>query len=163
SSRRPGRVRTRRWCSRSDRRTESRISELIWGPNGVYPSWLLAQELAPSGAFSLFSTGSPLLFDLLYHLAILVSVLYLVGWHTLFGSPWMDGSATSIILPVDRFSLPILSPWIFQHDLVSRALTYWTVLFELTSPILLWIPATRWLVAVQSALFHGGIAVLMGL
>ena len=38
-----------------------------------------------------------------------------------------------------------------------------TVVFELTAPFLLWLPGTRWLVAVQSVLFHGGIGVLMGL
>ena len=36
-------------------------------------------------------------------------------------------------------------------------------MFEVTAPFLLWLPGTRWLVAVQSVLFHGGIGVLMGL
>jgi len=33
----------------------------------------------------------------------------------------------------------------------------------LTAPFLLWLPATRWLVLVESALFHGGIGLFMGL
>ena len=51
----------------------------------------------------------------------------------------------------------------YGNDLLSRALTYWTVLFEVTAPFLLWWPVTRALVAVQSVLFHGGIGLLMGL
>ena len=228
---------------------------LIWGPDGAYPAWLFARELPYTRAPSLFAVGSPLLFELVYHLAIVVALCYLVGWKTrpvsfafaglawsllrrhpyvmtggdsllllslpwllltntsaylsvdsgwrglgsawrpvsrpwpallhnvgllglllqlstmyliaglykLFGAPWLDGSATGAVLRVDRFSLPTVSAWVYQNDLLSRILTYWTVAFEITSPFLLWFPATRWLVAVQSVLFHGGIGLLMGL
>jgi HTTM domain len=228
---------------------------LIWGPDGTFPTWIFERDLPVARAPSLFATGSPLVFDLLYHLTIGVAVCYLLGWksvpvgmvfavltwsllrrhpfvmtggdsllllslpwlmltntsayfsidsgwrtvrsewrptprpwrallhnvgvlglllqlatmylvaglHKLFGAPWLDGSAAGIVLRIDRFSLPALSPLVYENELVSQAMTYWTVLFELTAPVLLWLPATRWLVAVQSVLFHGGIGILMGL
>ena len=228
---------------------------LIWGPDGAFPAWLFARDLPFARAPSLFATDSPLLFEVLYHLTIVISVLYLVGWRSVpvgiafavlawsllrrhpfamtggdslvllalpwliltntsaylsadsgwrsvgsrwrpeprpwrallhnvgllgillqlstmylfaglykvFGTPWMDGSAAGIVLRIDRFSLPALSPLVYGNEAVSRVLTYWTVLFEVTAPFLLWWPGTRMLVAVQSVLFHGGIGVLMGL
>lgn len=228
---------------------------LIWGPEGAFPTWLFERDLPVARAPSLFAVDSPMLFELLYHLAIVVSIWYLVGWksravglafavlawsllrrhpfamtggdslvlltlpwlmltntsaylsvdsgwrpigspwrpeprpwralvhnagllaillqvstmylfaglHKLFGSPWMDGSAAGIVLRIDRFALPLLSPLVYENEVLSRGVTYWTVIFELTAPILLWLPPTRWLVAVQSVLFHGGIGILMGL
>jgi hypothetical protein len=228
---------------------------LIWGPDGAFPTWVFERDLPVARAPSLFAIGSPLGFDLLYHLTIGVAICYLLGWrsvpvgiafavlswsllrrhpfvmtggdsllllslpwltltntsayfsvdsgwrtirsdwrptprpwrallhnvgllglllqlsmmylfaglHKLFGAPWLDGSAAGIVLRIDRFSLPVLSPLVYENALVSQAMTYWTVLFELTAPVLLWLPATRWLVAVQSVLFHGGIGILMGL
>ena len=228
---------------------------LIWGPDGAFPTWLFERDLPVARAPSLLAVDSPFLFELLYHLTIVVSICYLVGWksravgvafavlawsllrrhpfamtggdsllllslpwlmlantsaylsvdsgwrrvgstwrpqprpwrallhnasllgvllqlctmylfaglHKLFGAPWLDGSAAGIVLRIDRFSLPALSPLVYENELLSRAMTYWTVVFELTAPILLWLPPTRWLVAVQSVLFHGGIGILMGL
>jgi hypothetical protein len=228
---------------------------LIWGPNGAYPAWLYARELPFTRAPSLLAADSPLLFELVYHLAIAVAACYLVGWKTvpvsiafagltwsvlrrhpylmtggdallllilpwllltntsaylsvdsgwrwitaswrpvprpwrallhnigvlaillqictmylfaglykLVGQPWLDGSAAGDVLRVDRFSLPVVSAFVYQNELLSRILTYWTVIFEVTAPVLLWFPATRWLVAVQSVLFHSGIGLLMGL
>jgi hypothetical protein len=46
---------------------------------------------------------------------------------------------------------------------IGQLLTYWTVIFELTAPILLWLPGLRVLVRVQTVLFHSGIGLLMGL
>jgi hypothetical protein len=231
------------------------VRHLIWGPDGAFPAWLFARELPATRAPSLFATDSPLQFELLYHLTIVVAVCYLIGWKTvpvsivfagltwsllrrhpylmtggdslllltlpwllltntsaylsadsrwrwigtpwrpsprpwraflhnmgllgillqlstmylfaglykLVGRPWLDGSAAGDVLRVDRFSLPVLSPLIYGNELLSRILTYWTVIFELTAPFLLWLPGTRWLVALESALFHGGIGLFMGL
>jgi len=97
------------------------------------------------------------------HLLQLCTMYLFAGLHKLFGPPWLDGTAAGIVLRIDRFSLPLLSPLVYKNELLTQATTYWTVLFELTAPILLWLPATRWLVAVQSVLFHGGIGVLVGL
>lgn len=106
---------------------------------------------------------------LLHNLGVLglqlqLSVMYLVaGLYKLLGEPWLDGSATGIVLRVDRYSIPGVSQLIYDNSVVNLALTYWTIFFEVTSPFLLWLPATRGLVALQSLLFHGGIGVLMGL
>jgi len=228
---------------------------LIWGPDGAFPAWLFERELPYTRAPSVFAVSSPLLFDALYHLTIVVAVAFLIGWrplvvrvgfvvlswsllrrhpyvmtggdsllllclpwllltnttaylsvtsgwrgigsawrpgprpwrallhnmgvlglllqlsvmylfaglYKLFGGPWQDGSAAGAVLRIDRFSLPGVSPLVYEAPFLSAALTYWTTAFELTAPLLLWFPATRWLVAVQSVLFHGGIGVLMGL
>ena len=228
---------------------------LLWGPDAIYPLWLVARDRPGGSLPSPFAVGDPWLFDLLYHAAILAVVAYLVGWrtrwtgplvyvvawslfrrnpfimtggdnlllvclpwlllmntgaylsfdsrwrrpwdawrpaprpyaalvhnlalggllgqlaimylfaglHKLGGAPWLDGSATAYILRVDRFSLPWLGPLLVEGDIVGRAITYWTLVFELSVPLLIWWRATRWLVAVQALLFHGGIAVLMGL
>ncbi|MFN8633396.1 MAG: HTTM domain-containing protein [Chloroflexota bacterium] len=99
-------------------------------------------------------------FGLLWQL----SVMYLfAGLYKLYGAPWLDGSAAGAVLRIDRFSLPGVSELVYGSPLLSAVLTYWTTAFELTAPLLLWLPATRWLVAVQSVLFHGGIGVTMGL
>jgi HTTM domain len=228
---------------------------LIWGPDGIFPTWLFARELPEMRAPSLFATDSPPVFEVVYHLAIIMAVLYLTGWktvpvgiafvglswsllrrtelgmtggdallllilpwllltnvstyfsadsgwrgigsawrppprpwralvhnvglfgimlqlstmylfaglHKLTGEPWLDGTVAAAILRIDRFALPALSPLLYDNDLLSRATTYWTLIFEITSPFLLGFPATRWLVALQSVMFHGGIGVVMGL
>jgi hypothetical protein len=228
---------------------------LIWGPEGAFPFWVFERELPYTRAPSLFAVDSPLAFEALYHLTVVVAVCYLIGWksapvgmvfavltwsllrrhpflmtggdslvllalpwlmltntsaylsvdsgwrsigsawrpsprpwrallhnaallgillqlctmylfaglHKLFGAPWLDGTAAGLVLRIDRFSLPALSPLVYQNELLSRVMTYWTVLFEVTAAFLLWLPSARWLVAVQSVLFHGGIGVLMGL
>lgn len=106
---------------------------------------------------------------LLHNVAVLalllqLSTMYLfAGVHKLFGAPWLDGSATASVLRVERFTHPLLGPLIYEHEWLGKVMTYWTLLFELTAPALLWLPSFRWLVAVQSVLFHGGIGVLMGL
>jgi hypothetical protein len=97
-------------------------------------------------------------------LLLQLATMYLfAGLHKLFGAPWLDGSATASVLRVERFTHPLLAPLIYEHELLGQALTFWTLLFELSAPILLWLPGWRWLVAVQSVLFHGGIGLLMGL
>ena len=97
-------------------------------------------------------------------LLLQLSTMYLFArLHKLFGAPWLDGSATGAVLRIERFSLPVVAPLIYEHPLVGQALTFWTLIFELTAPVLLWLPPFRWLVAVQSVLFHGGIGILMGL
>ena len=53
---------------------------LIWGPDGAFPTWLFERDLPVARAPSLFAVNSPVLFELLYHLTIVVSVCYLLGW-----------------------------------------------------------------------------------
>ena len=68
----------------------------------------------------------------------------------------MPGSATASVLRVERFTHPLLAPLIYDQPWLSATFTFWTLLFELTAPILLWLPGLRWLVTVQSVLFLGG-------
>src|SRR5688572_30491696 len=56
---------------------------LIWGPDGIYPSWIFLREFGGSGGPNLLATDSRLLFEVSYHLMIAVSMLYLLGWRTI--------------------------------------------------------------------------------
>ena len=61
----------------------------LWGPNGLYPYWLYARELSATHAPSLLGVESPRLFDTIYSAALLVALLYTIGWHTrLIGIPF---------------------------------------------------------------------------
>jgi len=61
----------------------------LWGPNGLYPYWLFARELSTTHAPSLLAVESQGLFDALYLAALIVAVLYTIGWRTrLIGIPF---------------------------------------------------------------------------
>src|SRR5947209_5015002 len=58
------------------------VRHLLWGPNGIFPTWLFVREFPLTRAPSLLATESSLVFEVLYHLALLSAVLYLIGWRT---------------------------------------------------------------------------------
>ena len=51
----------------------------LWGPDAVWPQSEFASEL-PSSLYAL--SDSPLVFDVLFHLSILVACAFTLGWHT---------------------------------------------------------------------------------
>ena len=53
---------------------------LIWGPDGAFPFWLFERELSFTRAPSLLAVDSPLAFEGIYHLTIVVAIWYLLGW-----------------------------------------------------------------------------------
>ncbi len=55
---------------------------LLWGPDGIYPYWLFVRELNITRSPSLLAVQSPHLFDAIYLLALLVALLYTIGWRT---------------------------------------------------------------------------------
>jgi predicted DCC family thiol-disulfide oxidoreductase YuxK len=55
----------------------------LYGPDGVYPWDTFVHRLGESGSFSLYALSpSPLLFELLFHLGLVVTFAWVLGWHT---------------------------------------------------------------------------------
>src|SRR5262245_15993405 len=55
----------------------------LYGPDGVYPFDLFMRRLGESGSFSLYALSpSPLVFELIFHLGLLVTFAWVLGWHT---------------------------------------------------------------------------------
>lgn len=74
------------------------LTQLLWqwdqraflrGAEGMYPTWLFVRELPAQHAPSLFAVESPLLFDLLYLLTMVVAGLFLLGWRSRWVGIWL--------------------------------------------------------------------------
>ena len=227
---------------------------LLWGPEGAYPAWLFARELAANAGPSYLAVGSALAFEVAFAVAVVVAVLYLLGWQTrwtgvwmavvvwslvkrnpllltggdtlllvmmpfllfldtaaylsvdsgwrppgapppprgpaaallhnvalacvfvqlaitylaaggykLLGASWPAGTAVHYTLLLPEFHRPGLAEALVGRPAIVAALTWGTLAFELSVPLLLWSRRTRWLVTLQAVVFHGFIAWSMGL
>jgi hypothetical protein len=85
------------------------------------------------------------------------------GVYKLLGQSWRDGTAVYYALRLPEFRLPGLSELIYLNAGLVIFLTYATLAFELSFPLLVWSRRTRWIVAVQALWFHVFIAVFLGL
>jgi hypothetical protein len=95
---------------------------------------------------------------------IQVSIAYgIAGLTKLAGERWRDGSAVGMVLQTPEFSLPGVTDLLVQVDPFARSLTYATLAFELTFPLLIWSSRTRWIAQLGAAAFHLAIGSLMGL
>jgi hypothetical protein len=227
---------------------------LLWGPRGLYPTWLLVRDRAAQAGPSFFAVGSEAAFEALLIAGVVIAILYTVGWQTrwtslwmyalvwslvrrnpllltggdtlllvmlpfllfldtgaylsadsrwrpigaatptrgpfaallhnvalgcvflqlalfygfagfykLLGESWRGGTAVADTLRLPEFGQPALDGLLLHRPPLVAALTYATLAFELSVPLLLWSRRTRWLVAAQAVLFHGFIAWSMGL
>ncbi|MFE8605507.1 HTTM domain-containing protein [Archangium violaceum] len=60
----------------------------LFGPNGLWPYEVFAADMARSANFSLYSwSRSPVYFEVIFHLGIVVAALWLLGWRTRFLTP----------------------------------------------------------------------------
>ena len=71
--------------------------ELIWGPRGVYPLWLFERDLPLTRSPSFFAVQSELLFNALYVGAIVVALVYTLGWQTRLVGFWFYVVAWSLL------------------------------------------------------------------
>jgi hypothetical protein len=85
------------------------------------------------------------------------------GFAKLLGEPWRDGTAVYYVLRSAEFTLPGVSPIIYHNAVLVPLLTYATLFFELSFPLLIWSSRTRWILALQAVTFHIFIAVFLGL
>ena len=71
---------------------------------------------------------------------------------------WRDGRAL-----YDVLASPVFAEWPAWFDVwpIIHAMTWGTLVFELSFPVLVWLRKTRYLVLLSGVLFHLGIDVLM--
>ena len=85
------------------------------------------------------------------------------GVYKLLGQSWLQGTAVYYVLRLPEFALPGLSELIYLNPALVRLLTYLTLAFELSVPLLIWSRQTRWIVALAATVFHLFIATFTGL
>jgi predicted DCC family thiol-disulfide oxidoreductase YuxK len=55
----------------------------LYGPDAVWPYTTFLEKLSETRSFSLYAISpSPLVFELVFHLGLLVIALWVIGWHT---------------------------------------------------------------------------------
>lgn len=85
------------------------------------------------------------------------------GIYKLLGERWIAGDAVYYTLRLPEFDRGGIGAQVYAWPALVVALTWATLVFELSAPLLLWSRRTRWLVTLQAFAFHGFIAVSMGL
>jgi hypothetical protein len=85
------------------------------------------------------------------------------GIYKLLGETWLGATAVYYTLRLPEFARPGLSELLYRDRTLVALLTYATLVFELTAPLLLWSRRTRWLVTLQALAFHLFIACFMSL
>jgi predicted DCC family thiol-disulfide oxidoreductase YuxK len=99
-------------------------------------------------------------------LAILLqlSLLYLTSaFYKISGHMWQDGTALYYVLRTSEFNLSPLAHFLYQNVILVTALTYFTILFQLAWPFLIWSRAARPFVALGAFALHANIGYFMGL
>jgi hypothetical protein len=93
-----------------------------------------------------------------------IAVFYgCAGLYKLLGATWPAGSAVYYTLRLPEFERPGISELIYANGSFVRLLSFSTLGFELSVPLLLWSRRTRWLVTLLALGFHAFIAFFMGL
>lgn len=91
-------------------------------------------------------------------------ILYLASaMYKIQGQFWQDGTALYYILKVPEYSWPVITDHIITNSWLVAAVTYCTVFFQVLFPALILRKETRVLVVILGIIFHGGIALFMGL
>lgn len=97
-------------------------------------------------------------------LAIMVQIciVYLfAGLHKLAGDVWRDGTALYYILNSNDFSPTTVSKKITDYIYIIKALTWFTIFFQILFSIFIWIKKCRYIVIILGILLHIGIFFLM--
>ncbi|WP_198664925.1 hypothetical protein [Lewinella sp. IMCC34191] len=95
--------------------------------------------------------------SIMLHLCLVYMVSAL---HKIHSDVWFNGTALYYILNIDRFSGP-LSDVVRNNAFLVTAGTYFTLVFELLFPILVWFPLHRPWLLVSGWLLHLGIYTTM--
>ncbi len=96
-----------------------------------------------------------------YCIILHLCLIYFVsGIHKLHTDIWFNGVAIYYILNLDRFCSP-LNKYIANNAFIIATSTYFTLLFELLFPFLVWVKSTRNLFLVSGILLHLGIYFFM--
>jgi hypothetical protein len=93
-----------------------------------------------------------------------IALLYFwSAFYKISGHNWQAGTALYYILHVNMFSLPGLSEHLYRNAMLVTTLTYATLIFQWSFPILMWNKVAKPFIFLAAVGFHTGIAVVMGL
>ena len=88
-------------------------------------------------------------------------IYFFAGIHKLQGELWRDGTALYYILNSDDFSPTELNKSITNSLLVVKLITWFTILFQLTFPIMIWFNRTKKTYIYLGITLHLGIFLIM--
>ena len=95
---------------------------------------------------------------------IQLAILYLLsGLYKAQGGPWYEGTAMYYIFQVPEFSWPPLTDLLRGSLVFGLLASYATIFFQISMPALLLSRIGRFCFLIFALLFHGSIALLMGL
>ena len=97
-------------------------------------------------------------------LAILIQVCFIylfAGLHKLQGETWLNGTALYYILNTEDFAAFSMDTLFSHFPFIIYLLTWFTIAFQLSFPVLVWFGKTRKIMLFLGILLHLGILVLM--
>ena len=83
--------------------------------------------------------------------------------YKVMGAYWQEGTALYYATRVQEFHWPGISEWLWESEFLLVLLSYATVIFQVSFPFLLLNRITKLIAVGCAVLFHGGIALFMGL
>ncbi len=93
-----------------------------------------------------------------------VIFLYLVAsFYKLKGISWIDGTAFYYVLYNDMYAQPIISNAFIDNIFAIKAVSWFTLLFQLLFPFLVWLKKTKKIMIFAGVFFHLMIAWVMGI
>lgn len=93
-----------------------------------------------------------------------VVMLYLVAsYYKLQGETWVDGSAFYYVLYNDMYTHPMFTENFIDNTFVIKSVSWFTLLFQMGFPILVWINKTKNIMLIAGIFLHLMIAWVMGI
>ena len=88
-------------------------------------------------------------------------IYFFSGLHKLEGETWRNGTALYYILNSNDFSPSLLNIYISKSIFIIKFLTWFTIFFQLSFPILIWFKKTKKVYIILGIFLHLGIFILM--
>lgn len=93
-----------------------------------------------------------------------VVTLYMVAsYYKMQGETWIDGTAFYYVLYNDMYTHPLFTNLFIDNTFVIKSVSWFTLLFQLFFPILVWIKATKNIMLFAGIFLHVMIAWVMGI
>ena len=93
-----------------------------------------------------------------------VVFLYLVAsYYKLQGTSWVDGTAFYYVLYNDLYTHPTFTKLFIDNTVVIKSISWFTLLFQMFFPVLVWIKKTKNIMLVLGVFLHVMIAWVMGI
>jgi hypothetical protein len=136
---------------------------LAIGPSGAalsVDSWLARRRRGPLSASAGYSMGANLALRLIQvHMCI---IYFFSGLTKLQGAEWWNGEAMWLALANYEYQAADTT-WLAWHPWLLNLITHFTVVWELSFCVLVWLPMWRPLVLAGALFLHAGIGAFMGL